>query len=336
MACKNANDYSYRLVDNESGLQNAISELKWKITERNTLIAVDCEGDSLSRKGALTIITVATEEKVFIFDVLKLGQLVFTSGLGEILEDKSREKLMFDCRQDSDALWHQFKIKLTGVLDLQLLEVMYRCNPMDTPAYTPQFSTKKNRRIRRSQLTDEVENIYGFRDCIEEYVEDEKMVNIKDEGSKLFKYSRKVWTRRPLPDSLIQYCIVDTMGMFKLYKELKKQTGGELARLRIASERYADMYRSKTERSYDDYETNAYLPLDIIPDKGTLDFPYANTDCTRCHRRFPREEFSVTQLGKGEQKCRVCKEIKLEKDKQEERRRLYENVYISDGEDSYW
>jgi len=62
MACENATDYDYRLVDSETGLQDAISELKRKIVERNTLIAVDCEGDSLSRKGALTIITVSTEQ----------------------------------------------------------------------------------------------------------------------------------------------------------------------------------------------------------------------------------------------------------------------------------
>jgi len=47
----------------------------------------------LSRKGALIV---ATKEKVYIFDVLKLGQTVFSGGLDEILEDKSREKLMFD------------------------------------------------------------------------------------------------------------------------------------------------------------------------------------------------------------------------------------------------
>ena len=35
-----------------------------KMAVRDILfLAVDCEGDSLSRKGALTIITVATEEK---------------------------------------------------------------------------------------------------------------------------------------------------------------------------------------------------------------------------------------------------------------------------------
>ena len=81
MAFGNANGYDYRLVEDETHLQDAIAELKRKIEIRNTLLAVDCEGDSLSRKGALTIITVATEEKVYIFDVLKLGQLVFSSGL---------------------------------------------------------------------------------------------------------------------------------------------------------------------------------------------------------------------------------------------------------------
>ncbi|XP_078344537.1 uncharacterized protein LOC144630122 [Oculina patagonica] len=322
MACENADDYSYKLVEDEPGLQDAISELKRKIAERNTLIAVDCEGDSLSRKGALTIITVATEEKLkgCIFDVLKLGQLVFSSGLGEILEDKSREKLMFDCRQDSDALWHQFNIKLTGVLDLQLLEVIYRRENAPAVAaakITPQLSTKnkrRNPRNRRSQRTDEVEKIYGFRRCIELYVQDEKLIKIKDKGKEILKMDEEVWKKRPLTDELIKYCIVDTMGMFKLYSKIKDVNGGEQARLRVASEKYADVYRGKTERSFDDYETNAFLPLDVIPDKGTLDFPPANTKCTRCHRRFPREEFSVTQLGKGEQKCRVCKEIKRQDD----------------------
>ena len=156
MACKNV--YDYRLVDDEAGLEDAIPELK-----RNIPLAVDCEGVSLSRKGALTIITVATEEKAYIFDVLKLGRAVFSSGLGEILEDKSREKLMFDCREDSDALWHQFNVKLTGVLDLQLLEIFYR--PENATASRP--STKH---VRRSERTDEVVSIFGFARCLELYV----------------------------------------------------------------------------------------------------------------------------------------------------------------------
>jgi len=314
MACENANEYDYKLVNDEIGLKDALAELKGQTAERNTLLAVDCEGDSLSRKGALTIITVATEEKVYIFDVLKLGQVVFSSGLGEILEDKSREKLTFDCRQDSDALWHQFKVKLNGVLDLQLLEVIYRReNPAaSSTVNTPRLSTtntRGGRRNRRSQRTDEVEIIYGFGRCIELYLQDEKLTKMKNKGKRLLKWDTKVWTRRPLTDDLIQYCVVDTMAMFRLYNKMKDVNGGEQARLRVASEKYVDLYRGKSERRFNYYETNAYLPLDIIPDKGTLDFPASNTACTGCHRQFPREEFSITQLRNGDQKCRVCKEI---------------------------
>ena len=211
MACKNAEYYNYKLVDDESDLQDAISELKRKVEDQNTLIAVDCEGVSLSRKGALTIITVATEDLVYIFDVLKLGRIIFSSGLGEILADKFREKLMFDCRQDSDALWHQFHVKLAGVLDLQLLEVIYR---RETASAKTRFSTR-NRRSQRTRRTGEVENINGFRRCIELYVKDEKLVKVKDKGKELIKEDEKVWRKRPLTDALIKYCVVDTMGMFK-------------------------------------------------------------------------------------------------------------------------
>jgi len=184
MACKNANDYI--LVDDGPSLEEAIFELREKV-KRNSLLAVDCEGVSLSRKGALTIITVATEKKVYIFDVLKLGKAVFRNGLGEILENKSREKPMFDCRGDSDALWHQFSVKLSGVLDLQLLEVMYRRE--STATATRRFSTKYK---RRSQRTDEVESIYGFRRCIELYAHDKAFIKMKDRGKELMKRNKEV------------------------------------------------------------------------------------------------------------------------------------------------
>ena len=323
MASEYTTNYDYRLVDSDTGLQDAISNIKQKIAERIALLAVDCEGNSLSRDGALTIITVATEEKVYIFDVQKLGQATFSSGLGEILEDESRKKLMFDCRQDSDALWHQFKVKLSGVLDVQLLEVIYRReNPSASTTNTAQSPSKNKRggrRNRRSQRTDEVEKIYGFGRCLELYLQDENLVKIKDKGKELLEEDDELWTKRPLTDELIQYCVVDTMAMFGLYNKMKDVNGGEQARLRVASDKYVDLYRGKTQRSFDGYETNGYLPLDIIPDKGTLDFPVANTVCTRCHRRFPHEEFSVTQLSKGEQKCRVCKEIKRLRDVQKNR-----------------
>ena len=299
---------NYKVVDDAVSLKDAISKLKWKVKRGDSrFIAVDCEGVSLSRNGALTIITVATEEKVYIFDVFKLGQVTFSSGLGEILEDKSCTKLMFDCREDSDALWHQFNVKLTGVLDVQLLEILYR-RENDT-AFTSQFfSTRYTHRNQRTH--NQVESIYGFRRCLELYLKDENLIRMKDEGRVLLKGDEQVWQKRPLSNNLIQYCIVDTMAMFSLYDKLKGILNGtDHIRLRTASARYADMIRCKTRRCFDEYEKNALLPLRIIPDKGTIYFPPANTACTCCHRLFPRDEFWVAELRRGAQKCRVCKEI---------------------------
>jgi hypothetical protein len=310
-----------QLIDNEIALNDAISELNQYKQTSNNLLAVDCEGVSLSRKGELTILSIATREKAYLFDVLKIGKAIFSGGLPEILEDSTQEKLMFDCRQDSDALWHQFNVKLAGVLDLQLLEIMYRRENPTSESVKPSPKTKFGRYKRRSQFTDQVENIYGYRRCLELYIEDDKLIEAKDSGGKLFKINNKAWKVRPLSETLIQYCVADTMGMFKLYDKMKDILNSVdcKTRLKIASEKYVEFYRQKDERSYDDYETNAFLPLDIIPEKGSASFPLANTSCTLCERRFPREEFSVTQLRKSEQKCRVCKEIKRRDDVQQNR-----------------
>ena len=57
----------------------------------------------------------------YIIDCLRLGsELVFTGALRGLLESKIVNKLTFDCRADSDALFHQFGISLENVLDVQV------------------------------------------------------------------------------------------------------------------------------------------------------------------------------------------------------------------------
>lgn len=285
----------HKLIDEKGGLSPAFSGIKG-----HKLIAVDCEGVDLSRKGELTIITIATDTTVFIFDVFKLGQTVFDDGLRDILEDKSIEKLMFDCRQDSDSLWHQFKVKVTGVLDLQLLDIIYRREHGSRRIY--------NRTTRRSERIGEVENINGYRRCIQNYVHDTTLLEKKDKGSKELKNNYRIWQVRPLPENLIDYCTVDVAAMFPMYKKLKN-SDDVLPRLRVASERYADIWRNMDERSFDQFEFNAFLPLDIIPEENTLSFPFASTKCTKCQRMFPHDEFRSVHLRNGSQKCRVCLKI---------------------------
>jgi exonuclease 3'-5' domain-containing protein 1 len=61
-----------------------------------------------------------------LFDVLALGgaatfgTVELGTPLRALLESPDVIKVTFDCRADSDALFHQFQVRLTGVLDLQV------------------------------------------------------------------------------------------------------------------------------------------------------------------------------------------------------------------------
>ena len=109
-------------MDSDAEIEPALAQLRER-SATAPFLAVDCEGQTLSRRGKLSVVSVATESHTYLFDIKTLGAKVFDRGLRELLEDTSREKLMFDCRQDSDCLWHLFKVKLANVLDLQLLQV---------------------------------------------------------------------------------------------------------------------------------------------------------------------------------------------------------------------
>ena len=56
----------------------------------------------------------------FVFDVVMLGTTLFDHGLRALLESTTIVKLFFDCRRDSDALYHQFGVQLHCVLDTQV------------------------------------------------------------------------------------------------------------------------------------------------------------------------------------------------------------------------
>ena len=48
------------------------------------------------------------------------------TSLRGLLENKGITKWMCDCRRDSDAIYHQFGIRMQNVIDLQMAEVAAR------------------------------------------------------------------------------------------------------------------------------------------------------------------------------------------------------------------
>ncbi|KAG6301925.1 hypothetical protein E4U09_004248 [Claviceps aff. purpurea] len=103
-------------------------------TYQPSTVYVDLEGCQLSRNGTISIVTIyaTTLATAYIVDVHKLGKSAFTTAnttgttLKAILESANIKKVIFDVRNDSDALFHHFQISLQGVQDLQLMELAAR------------------------------------------------------------------------------------------------------------------------------------------------------------------------------------------------------------------
>ncbi|CAD7976096.1 unnamed protein product [Amoebophrya sp. A25] len=91
--------------ENERLLTDAFGRPKaW----RSPVIALDAEGVDLGRLGRLSIVQLATSDGTcFILDVLdKKKDDLLACWLRDLLEDDGVEKIIHDCRMDSDALCH--------------------------------------------------------------------------------------------------------------------------------------------------------------------------------------------------------------------------------------
>jgi hypothetical protein len=108
-------------------------EYAWQVLEAfhhnpSREVAFDTEGVKLSRTGKMTVITLCLCDPcsiAFVFDLEALGSSIGggTYSLKSLLESETIKKISFDCRTDSDALFHQFNVTLTNCLDLQVFQL---------------------------------------------------------------------------------------------------------------------------------------------------------------------------------------------------------------------
>lgn len=196
---------SYCIIDNVDALSALIDAIA--AAEPKPFMFVDLEGINLSRHGSIAImqVLVPPSPNVHLVDVSTLKADAFTatgsdgSSLSSLLEDKIIAKVFFDVRNDSDALYSLFGIKLQGVIDLQLLE----------------FAT---RRVRGRFLK-------GLAKCIAEdaplgWREQSEWEQVKQAGKRLFAPEKggryEVFVERPLSSALSKYCAQDVSMMPKL------------------------------------------------------------------------------------------------------------------------
>lgn len=74
----------------------------------------------MSRVGIVCWIGVSTRLNVYLFDMCYLGPPAIRQGLAKVFGDEDILKVVHDCRFMSDALLHQYKVRMVNVFDTQV------------------------------------------------------------------------------------------------------------------------------------------------------------------------------------------------------------------------
>ena len=93
-------------------------------------IFIDLEGENLSKVGQVFLLQLLLLPKVktYLVDIIQLGDEAFNTrnergtSFKDVLESAGICKAIFDVRNDSAALYHQYGISLANVHDIQLME----------------------------------------------------------------------------------------------------------------------------------------------------------------------------------------------------------------------
>ncbi|KAI7264314.1 hypothetical protein KC345_g8857 [Hortaea werneckii] len=187
------------VVDTKDQIVSVLEALTSLESSSNSIF-VDMEGVNLSRHGSISLMQIYAPESrhIFIVDIHLLGVQVsdITGPQGNTLKNKLEgrkiTKYLFDARNDADALYALFNIRLAHVIDVQLLELAARTGPKHV--------------------------VRGLAACIEqEQVVTEAATHewrrIKGEGARIFNPklggSYEVFNVRPLPRALLDYCVGD-------------------------------------------------------------------------------------------------------------------------------
>lgn len=191
------------MIDTASALQAFLTDLPTDTNGQPSLY-VDLEGNDLSRHGTLSLITILVEPRhtVHLIDVKTLGTAAFTTSdsngktIQQILESETVIKVFFDIRNDSDALFSLFGVRVAGIEDIQLMELASR---------------NSSKRL-----------LNGLAKCIERdapinFADKREWRATKDEGHRLFDPARggsfAVFDERPLTPAMQKYCAQDVLHM---------------------------------------------------------------------------------------------------------------------------
>ncbi|XP_005093158.3 uncharacterized protein LOC101862633 [Aplysia californica] len=164
------------------------------------VVGVTFQGVDIGRHGTLSLIQIATDTDVIIFDLLRLGEKAFNEGLQEVLESLHVQKVIHDSRWISDLLYHKYNVTLNNVFDTQVANayVYSLCNGGDWPRY--------------------VESLPGCLMCHLGLSHDEVFSDKIRERHQ--QKDQELWLQRPIPDPLLVFACKNVRHLVKLSRVL--------------------------------------------------------------------------------------------------------------------
>ncbi|XP_044915454.1 piRNA biogenesis protein EXD1 isoform X3 [Felis catus] len=209
--------------------------------KKQSVLSVATEGANVCRHGKLCWLQVATNSRVYLFDIFLLGSRAFNNGLQMVLEDKRILKVIHDCRWLSDCLSHQYGILLNNVFDTQVLPVFFGLWLLPSSECTTATSASITR--SPSPVADVLQfsmETGGFLpNCISSLQESlirhlkvaPKYLSFLEERQKLIQENPEVWFTRPLSPSLLKILALEATYLLPLRLVLLDEMMSDLTTL---------------------------------------------------------------------------------------------------------
>ncbi|GFR92151.1 exonuclease 3'-5' domain-containing protein 1 [Elysia marginata] len=246
----NLNGYFGENVDFEDFYETQHYTLICRISEKfyesiknileHRAVGVAFEGQNLGRDGTLSLVQIATDSEVIIFDIVRLGNEAFEAGLRTVFESDDVMKVIHDCRWIADLLRYQHEISMTNIFDTQVANA-FVCRSLSGGKWP--------------------NNVDSLPVCLNNYLnlppQDVNFSQITEHNN---EDNEKVWLVRPLPFELLDAATDNAIHLLKLQRILLAEM---LVEFKAAVNIYLN-YSSGTPEDMKTYRaTKHLLPIAI-------------------------------------------------------------------------
>ncbi|KNZ78887.1 hypothetical protein J132_09133 [Termitomyces sp. J132] len=233
-------DLDYVLCDTELSISNAAAVLS-----SSSLLALDCEGRGLGETG-------------FLIDTVRLkGERL--RPIYDILESTSIPKVVYDGRKDFSCLFHDRRVEIRNVIDLQLVDIKSREirgeNDADRLLRLGQVVPKWEL-ARNSHLYRNVHKLCGMNRSAEEHL------GLKVEKNAP-KFDHSLWLERPLATEQLLYAVKDVVMISDLYNAFDA-AGYLYPQIHDDSSRYVSIWKDRRPTADDIYRELALRAGEIF------------------------------------------------------------------------